>query len=84
MVTSMAAQEYNARSLTRMGRAISALRRARGLTQAELAARAGVSRQWIISLEKGGTRGLEMGLVMRTLDELDASLYIRDDLEAER
>lgn len=70
---------YNARSLPRLGSAITALRRDRSLTQAELAQRAGVSRAWLSSAENGRTEGLDVGRVMRVLDALDASLTIRDD-----
>lgn len=71
----------NTRSLPKLGSTVRGLRLRRGLTQAELAERAGVSRQWIVSLEQGRTRGMEIGLVLRVLDSLDASLYVRDDLE---
>ncbi|WP_245858899.1 helix-turn-helix domain-containing protein [Luteimicrobium subarcticum] len=70
----------NARSLPLLGQAIRGLRTARGLTQAQLAARAGVSRQWVVAVERGETRGLEVGLVMRVLDEIGASLVVRDDV----
>ncbi|MBF0689428.1 MAG: helix-turn-helix domain-containing protein [Cellulomonas sp.] len=71
----------NARSLPQLGQAIRRLRKRRHLSQAELAQRAGVSRQWVVTAEQGRTRGLEIGHVMRVLDELDASLTVRDDLE---
>ena len=69
----------NARSLPRLGTAIAGLRRRRGLTQAELARAAGVSRQWLSSVENGRTPGAEVALLMRLLDTLDASLVIRDE-----
>lgn len=72
----------NARSLTRLGTAVRRLRLSRGFSQAGLAEAAGVSRQWIINLEQGRTEGLEVGRLMRVLDELDASLAIRNDREA--
>lgn len=71
----------NARSLTRLGTAVRSLRLDRGLSQVRLAQTARVSRQWIINLEQGRTEGLEVGRLMRVLDELDASLVIRDDRE---
>ncbi|MCK9248615.1 MAG: helix-turn-helix domain-containing protein [Solirubrobacteraceae bacterium] len=40
------------------------------LTQADVAARAGVSRQWLSGLERGRA-GAEVGLVLRVLDVLD-------------
>ena len=79
----MLASLINARSLPRLGSAIRSLRRRRQLTQAELAATAGVSRQWIIAAEAGKVEGLEIARVMRVLDILDASLWIRDDLVEE-
>lgn len=71
----------NARSLTRLGTTVRSLRLDRGLSQADLAKAADVSRQWIINLEQGSTEGLEVGRLMRVLDQLDASLTIRDDRE---
>jgi transcriptional regulator with XRE-family HTH domain len=71
----------NSRSLTKLGNNVCGLRQRRGLTQASLAEKAGVSRQWIISLERAKTRGLELGALLRVLDALDVSLYLRDDLE---
>jgi transcriptional regulator with XRE-family HTH domain len=73
----------NARSLTRLGTAVRSLRLDRGLSQADLAKAAGVSRQWIVNLERGNTEGLEVGRLMRVLDQLDASLTIRDDREGQ-
>lgn len=70
----------NARSLPRIGTAVKALRRRRGLTQAALAAKAGVSRQWLVGLEAGPAAGTELGRVLQVLDALDASLWVRDDL----
>ena len=51
-------------------------RRQRGLDQAELAYRIGVSRQWIVAVEKGKSRA-EVGLVLRALDELGLRLETR-------
>ncbi|WP_431836331.1 helix-turn-helix transcriptional regulator [Cellulomonas sp. Y8] len=72
-----------ARTLPQLGLAVRRVRDRRGLSQAELAARAGVSRQWVIAVEQGRTNGLEVGLLMRVLDALDASLTVRDDLDEE-
>ncbi len=68
-----------ARSLPKLGQAIKVLRRDRGLTQAELAAAADVSRRWLMAVESGRTPGAEVGLILRVLDTLDASLVVRDD-----
>lgn len=80
-MTSMASDSglINARSLARLGLAVRMLRQRREWSQAELAAKAHVSRQWIIALEAGQTEGMEIGRLMRVLDALDASLMVRDD-----
>lgn len=57
-----------------LGAAIREKRRALGLDQATLAERVGVSRQWIIEVEKGKPRAA-MQLVLRTLDELGIELW---------
>jgi HTH-type transcriptional regulator/antitoxin HipB len=51
-----------------------------GLTQAQLAARAGVSRQWVSELEHGKPTA-ELGLVLALLDTLRLSLDVRDEGE---
>lgn len=50
-------------------------RKDRGWTQAQLAEQAGVSRDWIIGLEKAKPT-LELGLVLRTLKALNLPLSI--------
>lgn len=69
----------SARSLPRLGAAIKTLRLERGMTQAELAAVADVSRRWIGEVEAGSRAGVELARVLRVLDALDASLMVRDD-----
>lgn len=69
----------NARTLVRIGTTVRALRLRRGRTQAEVAAAAGVSRQWLVGLESGPVEGVELGRLLRVLDVLDASVWIRDD-----
>ena len=54
------------RSARTLGVLLRDQRRRRGLTQAELAARAEVSRQWLSGLERG-REGAELGRVLRTL-----------------
>ncbi|MFC5582697.1 helix-turn-helix domain-containing protein [Rhodanobacter terrae] len=44
-----------------------------GLGQAELARRIGVSRQWVVEVERGKPRA-EIGLVLRALNALDSPL----------
>lgn len=46
-----------------------------GMTQVELARRAGVSRKWINEFERGKPRA-EFGLLLRTLDELGLALQL--------
>lgn len=53
-------------------------RQALGLSQAELAARAGVSRHWLTSFE-GGKPTVELAHVLRVLDALDIHLDLADD-----
>jgi transcriptional regulator with XRE-family HTH domain len=71
----------NARTLRRIGSVTKALRTRREMTQAETADAAGVSRQWLIALEAGPADGVELGRLLRVLDVLDASIWIRDDKE---
>lgn len=56
-----------------LGAAIRAARRARGLTQAELAKRSGVGRQWLVAVEGGHPRA-ELGLLISVLNELGLEL----------
>lgn len=55
--------------------AVRGRRRDLGLSQAELAARARVSRQWVSAFESGKPTA-ELGLVMRVLDALDLALAL--------
>jgi len=56
-----------------LGAVVRDRRKQLGLDQAELATRAGVSRKWLIGIERGRTRA-ELGLVLRTLDALGIRL----------
>lgn len=58
-----------------VGASVRALRKQAGLSQAELAVRAGVGRQWLVDLEHG-KRTVELELVLVTLRELGAELRI--------
>ena len=58
-----------------LGAAIRDRRRQLGLDQATLAKRIGVSRQWVIAIERGRSRA-ELGLVLRALDALGIRLNI--------
>jgi len=58
-----------------MGLVIRAERTRRGLDQKTLAAKVGVSRQWIIWAERGKP-GLALGLLLRTLNVLGLRLTV--------
>jgi HTH-type transcriptional regulator/antitoxin HipB len=70
------------RTATDIGAVIRDRRRALGLDQRTLAERVGVSRKWIIEVEKGKPRAA-LRLVLRTLEALGAVLRV-DDLAAVR
>lgn len=57
------------------------LRKKRGLDQGTLARQVGVSRQWIVGMEKGKPRAA-LGLVLRTLSALGASIDIQDSISS--
>lgn len=57
--------------------AVRQARRQRGMTQAQLAQRAGVGRDWIVRLEKGSPR-LELSRVLDTFAALGLSLSVVD------
>lgn len=58
-----------------LGVAIRDRRRRLNLDQADLALRIGVSRKWIIDVEKGKPRA-EIGLILRALDALGLKLAL--------
>lgn len=62
-----------AQSARDVGAAIRAARRAKGVSQAQLAERAGVGRQWLVAVEKGHHRA-ELGKVAALLSALDIRL----------
>jgi HTH-type transcriptional regulator/antitoxin HipB len=61
-----------------LGLLIRERRRQLGLTQAELAQRTGVGRQWIVEVERGKSRA-ELGLILRALAQLDLQLAVGQD-----
>jgi HTH-type transcriptional regulator/antitoxin HipB len=63
------------RSSIDFGLVIRERRRDLGLSQGELAARVGVSRQWIVGMEKGKPRA-EVDLLLRTLNALGLELNV--------
>lgn len=64
-----------------LGALIRDRRKKLALDQETLAKRVGVSRQWIVAVEKGKPRA-EVGLVLRTLATLGVRL-VTDDAEAQ-
>jgi transcriptional regulator with XRE-family HTH domain len=68
--------EREAGTPQRIGLAIRDARRDRGLTQAQLAKKAHVSRAWLISLETGNNERAELGLVLATVRALDLTVRI--------
>ena len=59
-----------------LGLAIRDQRRKLGLSQAELARKVGVGRQWVVAMEHGKSRA-ELGLVLRALSAMDLRLTIQ-------
>ena len=57
------------------------LRTKRGIDQGTLARQVGVSRQWIVAIEKGKPRA-PIGLVLHTLNTLGVSLDVKETLSA--
>lgn len=66
-----------ARTPTDIGLTIRERRLELGLDQAGLAAKVGVSRQWLIEVEKGKPRA-EIGLVLRVLNVLGLDVWLGD------
>ncbi len=65
------------RNAIELGAAIRDRRRLLKLAQSQLAQRIGVTRQWIIDIEKGKPRA-EIGLALRALDALGMGLTLVD------
>lgn len=66
------------RSPSELGALIRGTRRQLGLDQSALAEKVGVSRQWIIEIEKGKPRAA-IGLILRTLNALGIFLDARTE-----
>jgi HTH-type transcriptional regulator/antitoxin HipB len=66
------------RNSSELGGLIRETRRQLDLDQGELAQKVGVSRQWIIEIEKGKPRAA-IGLILRTLNALGISLDARTE-----
>jgi y4mF family transcriptional regulator len=69
------------RSIRDLAATVRGRRRDLGLSQAELAARAGVSRKWIYQFE-GGKPTAELRLILRVLDALGLVLDVSYDEKA--
>lgn len=63
------------RTAVELGALIRDQRRKSKVSQADLARRVNVSRQWIVAVEKGKP-GAELGLVLKTLSALGLQLHI--------
>ena len=64
-------------SASRIGRYLAAVRSDAGITQAELADTAGVSRTWLIHFEAGKKRRAQMDAVFKVVRALDCELVIQ-------
>jgi len=71
------------KSIRNLAAAVRGQRRDLGLTQAELATRAGVSRKWVYEFE-AGKPSAELRLILRVLDALGLTLELgyQDDAHA--
>ena len=65
------------RTTLELGAFLRDLRAKRGIDQGTLARQVGVSRQWIVAIEKGKPRA-PIGLVLRTLNTLGVSLDVEE------
>jgi HTH-type transcriptional regulator/antitoxin HipB len=59
-----------------LGAALRATREAQGLTQATVAATAGVSRRWLIAIEHGEHPRAELDRVLRVLQALELDVHV--------
>lgn len=62
-------------TVEQLGAIVAARRSELGITQARLARRCGVSRQWVVRFE-GGANNVETGLALRVLRALDLHLEL--------
>lgn len=62
-----------------LGAAIREARADRGWTQADLAERAGVSRAFVLDIERGARPRAELARTLRVLRALDKSIRLDDD-----
>ncbi|MFC8923302.1 helix-turn-helix transcriptional regulator [Cellulosimicrobium sp. NPDC057127] len=73
----MAAHRTNARSARDIGAHVRRVRRARGVTQAELADEMGITRQYLSELENG-VDNLYITRLFEVLDHLDITLRLEE------
>lgn len=59
-----------------LGRAVRAERERRGLTQRQLADRAGVGRQWLVGFELGDKHSAPLDMIFRVLQALDLTVTL--------
>ena len=69
------------KTVAEIGEVIRGRRNELGLDQADLAKRCGVSRQWLVAVERGKPRA-QIELVLRVLRELDIDLALRRPSQA--
>ncbi len=67
-----------ARNEIELGALLHARRRSLGLTQAQVAAQAGVSRAFVVDLERGKRTGAELGRVLAVTKALNAGLALTE------
>lgn len=63
------------RTTRELGLLLRARRRELGLTQSQVAARIGVSRQWLVGVEAGAARS-ELILILRLVRSLELALFL--------
>ena len=71
----MATRTWTVRSSDDIGRAVADIRRARGMTQSELAEQGGLTRVWLAKLETGHTTPV-LDHLLRLLRRLGATVTI--------
>jgi transcriptional regulator with XRE-family HTH domain len=76
----MTIMKVTAKNEQELGLALKAVRLSKSLTQAQLAKQAGVSRAFVIGLERGDKPGAELARVLRVLQALDQHLVIEEGI----
>lgn len=69
-------RSWRVRSVSQLGAAVREARDKAGLTQQQLADKAGVSRRWLSTLENGQNLGAELTKVFRAVDALGLELSL--------